>query len=58
MRTNGIALGPGEGKSIIVVCDTAYTNVPQYRPGECQPLTRWAIRMAQLDCCRQRSFIT
>jgi len=31
VRTNGFALGPGEVKGIIVVCDTAYSNVPQYR---------------------------
>jgi hypothetical protein len=31
VRTNGFVLGAGEDKQVIVVCDTAYSNVPQYR---------------------------
>jgi hypothetical protein len=31
VRTNDLALGTSEPKQVIVVCDTAYSNFPQYR---------------------------
>jgi hypothetical protein len=31
VRTNGVLLGPSGPKEVTVVCDTAYSKVPQYR---------------------------
>lgn len=37
VRTNGLLLGGSGPRQVIVVCDTPFSNVPQYRVGHAPP---------------------